>query len=94
MLWPFSPINFISLNERFTPLSSVFKVTAIPVQCKRSVFCARTGSKHITLQKKSMGNYNYKQQYGIVVICKDEEEQKAVYERLKAQGLTLKVVCV
>lgn len=41
-----------------------------------------------------MGNYNYKQQYGIVVICKDEEEQKAVYERLKAQGLTLKVVCV
>lgn len=41
-----------------------------------------------------MGNYNYKQQYGIVVICKDEEEQKTVYERLKAQGLTLKVVCV
>lgn len=41
-----------------------------------------------------MANFNYKQQYGVVVICKDEAEQMAVYERLKAQGLTLKVVCV
>lgn len=38
--------------------------------------------------------FKYQQQYGVIVICKDEAEQKAVYERLAAQGLTLKVVCV
>lgn len=38
--------------------------------------------------------FKYKQQYGVVVICKNEEEQKVIYERLAAQGLTLKVVCV
>lgn len=41
-----------------------------------------------------MAEFKYKQQYGVVVICKDEPDQMAVYERLKAQGLTLKVVCV
>lgn len=41
-----------------------------------------------------MGKYEYKPQYGIVVICKDENEQKAVFERLSSEGLTLKVVCV
>lgn len=51
-------------------------------------------SPGVTLLKKRMANFNYKQQYGVVVICKDEAEQMAVYERLKAQGLTLKVVCV
>lgn len=39
-------------------------------------------------------SFKYQQQYGVIVICKDEAEQKAVYERLAAQGLTLKVVCV
>ncbi len=38
--------------------------------------------------------FNYQQQYGVIVICKDEADQKAVYERLAAQGLTLKIVCV
>ncbi|KAA6348024.1 hypothetical protein EZS27_004476 [termite gut metagenome] len=41
-----------------------------------------------------MGNFNYKQQYGIVVICQSEEEQKAFYERLLKEGFTLKVVTV
>nr|DAR27463.1 MAG TPA: arginine repressor [Caudoviricetes sp.] len=41
-----------------------------------------------------MGNFNYKQQYGVIVICKDEQEQKAVYERLLAEGFTLKIVTV
>lgn len=41
-----------------------------------------------------MGNFNYKEQYGVIVICKDEREQKRIYDMLKAQGLTLKVVSV
>lgn len=41
-----------------------------------------------------MGNFKYKEQYGIVVICQDEQEQQAIYETLAKQGLTLKVVTV
>jgi hypothetical protein len=41
-----------------------------------------------------MGGYTYKPQYGVVVICASEEEQKMIYERLKEMGLNLKVVCV
>ena len=36
----------------------------------------------------------YKEQYGVIVICKDEKEQREIYERLLAQGLTLKIVTV
>jgi hypothetical protein len=38
--------------------------------------------------------FNYKQQYGIIAICKDEKEQQSVFEMLQKLGLTLKVVCV
>lgn len=38
--------------------------------------------------------FNYKEQYGVIVICKTEGEQKAVFEELQAKGLTLKVVTV
>ncbi len=38
--------------------------------------------------------YSYKQQYGIVVICHSEQEQRELYEKLNAMGLTLKVVVV
>jgi hypothetical protein len=38
--------------------------------------------------------FNYKQQYGVIVICADENEQKKVYEMLKKMGLTLKIVTV
>ena len=43
---------------------------------------------------KDMGNFNYKQQYGVIVICKDEKEQQEIYEKLRELGLTLKVVTV
>jgi hypothetical protein len=38
--------------------------------------------------------FTYKQQYGVIVICKDEKEQREIYERLQKLGLTLKVVTV
>ena len=41
-----------------------------------------------------MGKFTYKQQYGVIVICKDEKEQQEIYEKLRALGLTLKVVTV
>jgi len=41
-----------------------------------------------------MANFNYRQQYGVIVICKDEKEQQEIYEMLLKLGLTLKVVTV
>lgn len=41
-----------------------------------------------------MTNYKYKPQYGVIVICDNEKDQQAIYERLRAEGLTLKVVTV
>jgi hypothetical protein len=38
--------------------------------------------------------FTYKEQYAVVVICKNEEEQKTVYDRLKEEGFKLKVVAV
>ncbi len=41
-----------------------------------------------------MADFNYKEQYGVIVICKDEKQQREIYERLLAEGLTLKIVTV
>lgn len=38
--------------------------------------------------------FKYQQQYGVVVLCKSEDEQKKIFEMLKKIGLTLKVVTV
>ena len=38
--------------------------------------------------------FTYKQQYAVVVICKDEQEQESIYNRLKEEGFRLKVVAV
>lgn len=37
-----------------------------------------------------------KPQYGVIVVCKDEQHQKRVYESLRKRfpGLNIKVVCV
>lgn len=41
-----------------------------------------------------MSSFKYKEQYGVVVLCKDEKEQKEIYEHLLSEGYTLKVVAV
>lgn len=41
-----------------------------------------------------MSGFTYKQQYAVIVICKDEAEQEAIYNRLYAEGYKLKVVAV
>jgi hypothetical protein len=35
----------------------------------------------------------YKEQYGVIVVCKDEREQRRVYRSLRSQGFVCKVVC-
>lgn len=39
-------------------------------------------------------SYSYHEQYGVIVICKDEAEQEEVYNRLTGEGLSCKVVAV
>ena len=39
-------------------------------------------------------SFTYKEQYAVIVICKDEEDQKDIYNRLKEEGYKLKVVAV
>ena len=34
----------------------------------------------------------YREQYGVIVICEDEADQAAIYERLRDQGLNCRVV--
>ena len=41
-----------------------------------------------------MSGFSYKQQFAVVVICKDEKDQETVYNRLKDEGYKLKVVAV
>ena len=41
-----------------------------------------------------MAGFSYKEQFAIVVICKDEKEQETIYNRLKEEGFILKVVAV
>lgn len=43
----------------------------------------------MTTKKKT---FNYRQQYGVIVIVESEQEQKEVFEQLKAKGYKLKIV--
>lgn len=46
-----------------------------------------------TRKSDSMG-FSYKEQFAVVVICRDEKEQESIYNRLKDEGFRLKVVAV
>jgi len=46
-------------------------------------------------KKKSIAKpFAYKPQYGVIVICKDEREQKKVFDSLQAKGHPCKIVVV
>jgi hypothetical protein len=37
-------------------------------------------------------SFNYQEQYGVIVMCRDEADQQAVYEKLRGMGYECKVV--
>lgn len=41
-----------------------------------------------------MKGFSYKEQYAVIVICKDEKDQENIYNRLKEEGYKMKVVSV
>ncbi|MDR2014527.1 MAG: hypothetical protein LBP99_02745 [Azoarcus sp.] len=63
-----------------------------PVEIDPQMKTVRSGIQ----QKKVPGKngYSYKEQYGVVVICKDAAHQEHIYDRLRRLGLQLKVVSV
>ena len=47
-----------------------------------------------TKECENMSGFSYKEQYAVVVLCKDERDQEEIYNRLKEEGYKLKVVAV
>lgn len=45
---------------------------------------------------KTLGpnGFKYKEQYGVIILCKDADEQENLYNRLKSEGYKIKVVVV
>lgn len=41
-----------------------------------------------------VNGFNYREQFGVVVVCKDAARQEQLYAKLKAAGHNVKVVCV
>lgn len=41
---------------------------------------------------KSKKEFNYKPQFGVIIICENEEHQKMIFEKLKNEGHKLKIV--
>jgi GTP cyclohydrolase II len=48
-------------------------------------------NKYINMATKK---FNYKQQYGVIVIVENEKEQIKLFNKLKKDGLKLKIVTV
>jgi hypothetical protein len=54
-----------------------------------------TGNKkHNAGLPRGKNGYRYRQQYGVIVICKNERHQARVYNVLRRRGLDCKVVTV
>lgn len=41
-----------------------------------------------------VNGYKYKEQFGVVIVCKDAGQQQKLYAKLQAAGHKVKVVCV
>lgn len=38
--------------------------------------------------------FKYKEQYGLIIVCKDTQHQEQLFNQLKSQGFKVKVVAV
>jgi hypothetical protein len=45
-------------------------------------------------RNRALIRYKYREQYGVIVVCRDEAQQRRVYNRLSREGLNCKVVVV
>jgi hypothetical protein len=47
-----------------------------------------------TVQRPGQNGFKYRPKFGLVVVCKDEAHQQALFKRLTKLALKVKVVCV
>lgn len=47
-----------------------------------------------TAKRPGENGFKYRQQYGLVIVCKSEAEQQRLFDRLTKAGHKPKVVCV
>ena len=45
-------------------------------------------------QPPGKNGFKYREQYGVIALCKSEREQQTVFNKLKKQGFTVRVVTV
>jgi Fe-S oxidoreductase len=86
-------VSYAKLKGATTPrqrLSLRCCGTFVYIKIAREIVRKNSKNNKQEMEKK----FNYQQQYGVIVICRDETEQIRIYEELKKQGLTLKVVTV
>ena len=58
------------------------------------IILRQAGAGEIQKGECGLAGFTYKEQYAVVVICEDEKQQEAVYNRLKEEGHKCKVVAV
>lgn len=54
---------------------------------------ARMRTKYRPLKRAAV-KFQYKEQFGVIVICHTEPDQRRIYHKLTRQGLACKVVVV
>lgn len=72
------------LEEELSKISSI--------DMKEFEFDIKEIEEELEEEKIQEPSFNYKEQYGVIVICKDETEQEKVYNNLLNQGYECKVV--
>lgn len=55
---------------------------------------ADSGAENPGRKPPARNGYKYRPQYGLIVQCRDEADQRRVFDRLSKQGYSPKVVCV
>jgi len=62
-------------------------------QMKDTLTQTRSGHRRKKLAEGAPGRngYTYRPGYGVIVLCADEPDQRAVYERLKREATVFKV---
>ncbi|QBM98621.1 hypothetical protein CKAES1R_03774 [Pseudomonas aeruginosa] len=47
-----------------------------------------------TRKTPGRNGFKYKPRFGLIIPCRDEQDQQQKFAQLKAQGLKVRVVCV
>lgn len=80
--------DFDALEEELADLSIDFDMSEFGFDMSDGNGDADGGEPPLSTEQ----SFNYQEQYGVIVMCKDEAEQEAIYNRLIGEGFECKVV--